>query len=73
MLVDTMTCGAVRRSINMRVHTHLQFKPPRIMLTGDIADAHVKKAMRIADRILPKPVDITLLLRDIEALLDKRP
>jgi len=35
------------------------------MLTGDIAERHVKKAMLVADRILPKPVDINLLLREI--------
>jgi hypothetical protein len=32
----------------------------------------VKKARLIADRILPKPVDINLLLREIEILLAKR-
>ena len=51
----------------------LQFKPPTIMLTGDIADRHIEKARLVADRILPKPVDINLLLRDIEALLGKGP
>ena len=50
----------------------LQFKPPTIILTGDIADTHVKKAKLIADRLLPKPVDINLLLREIEILLAKR-
>ena len=54
------------------IATRLQFKPPTIMLTGDIADAHVQKARLIADCILPKPVDINLLLREIEALLVKR-
>jgi two-component system CheB/CheR fusion protein len=54
------------------IATRLQFKPPTIMLTGDIADAHVRKAKLIADRILPKPVDINLLLREIEILLAKR-
>lgn len=50
----------------------LQFKPPTIILTGDIADRHVKKAKLIADRLLPKPVDINLLLREIKVLLAKR-
>ena len=54
------------------IAARLQFKPPTIMLTGDIADAHVRKAKLIADRILPKPVDINLLLREIEILLAKR-
>ena len=47
----------------------LQFKPPTIMLTGDIAEKHVEKARLIAERILPKPVDIMVLLREIESLL----
>jgi PAS domain S-box-containing protein len=47
----------------------LGYKPPTIMLTGDIADQHVKKARRVAERILPKPVDIALLLRDMTELL----
>ena len=49
----------------------LEFKPPTVMLTGDIADRHVEKAKLVADRILPKPVDINLLFREIEALLGK--
>lgn len=47
----------------------LHAKPPTIMLTGDISDRHVAQARKIADRILPKPVDINLLLSEIEALL----
>jgi hypothetical protein len=39
------------------------------MLTGDIADKHVEKSRAMADRILPKPVDVNLLLREIETLL----
>jgi PAS domain S-box-containing protein len=50
----------------------LKSKPPTIMLTGDISDQHVEKARLIADRILPKPVDITVLLREMQDLLDKR-
>ena len=65
--------GYTGDEIVAEIAAHLRFKPPTIMLTGDIAEAHVKKALLVADRILPKPVDITLLLRDIEALLDKRP
>jgi PAS domain S-box-containing protein len=44
-------------------------KPPTIILTGDIADSHVQQAKQIADRLLPKPIDVDLLLRDISALL----
>ena len=50
----------------------LGVKPPTIILTGDLAERHVTKAMRVADRILPKPVDINLLLREFETLLGKR-
>jgi two-component system CheB/CheR fusion protein len=49
----------------------LNGKPPTIMLTGDIADGHVESARAIADRILTKPVDINVLLREIETLLDR--
>ena len=54
------------------IATSLGFKPPTIMLTGDTADNHVENAKLIADRILPKPVDVNLLLREIENLLDAR-
>jgi len=47
----------------------LGFKPPTIMLTGDIADGHLAQAKRVADRILPKPVDISRLLREMDQLL----
>ena len=46
-------------------------KPPTIVLTGDIANEHVERAKAIADRILPKPVDINQLLSAIEALIAK--
>jgi DNA-binding response OmpR family regulator len=47
-------------------------KPPTIILTGDINDRHVQKARLVADRIMPKPVDANLLLREIEGLLAER-
>jgi len=46
-------------------------RPPTIMLTGDMADNHVETAKLVADLILPKPVDVSLLIREIEALLGK--
>ncbi len=49
----------------------LDFKPPTIMLTGDISDQHVARAKEIADRILPKPADVNLLMRAMETLLGK--
>jgi hypothetical protein len=49
----------------------LGFKPPTIMLTGDIADRHIGNAKMIPDRILSKPVDVNRLLREMETLLGK--
>ncbi len=54
------------------IAARLGFKPPTIMLTGDTAHKHVERAKLIVDRILPKPVDVNLLLREIEALLGTR-
>ncbi len=50
----------------------LGYKPPTIMLTGDIAERHVARAKLVAERILPKPADINRLLREIENLLSTR-
>ncbi len=47
----------------------LGYKPPTIMLTGDIADQHVQAARQVAEHILPKPVDISLLLSGMTELL----
>jgi PAS domain S-box-containing protein len=44
-------------------------KPPTIMLTGDIAERHVAKARLVAELILPKPVDVNIVLREIARLL----
>ncbi|MFI4889235.1 MAG: PAS domain S-box protein [Steroidobacterales bacterium] len=49
----------------------LGFRPPTIILTGDIAEGHIGKAKSIADRILSKPVDVNRLLREMETLLSK--
>ena len=48
-------------------------KPPTIVLTGDISDRQIGKARAVADRILPKPVDIDVLLREFDGLLDAIP
>jgi two-component system, sensor histidine kinase len=50
----------------------LGYKPPTIMLTGDIAERHVARAKLVAERIFPKPVDINRLLREIDNLLNTR-
>ena len=47
----------------------LKSKPPTIMLTGDTATDHVDKAKVVADRILPKPVNVDVLLREMAKLL----
>ena len=52
------------------IAARLGFKPPTIMLTGDTADKHVEKVKLVADRILPKPVDVNALLREIKSLLN---
>jgi two-component system CheB/CheR fusion protein len=50
----------------------LPAKPPTIMLTGDISDAHAARAMQVADRILPKPINIDILLRELQTLMGER-
>ena len=57
--------------IVVEIVARLQFKPPTIMLTGT-AGQPVDKAKAFADRILPKPIDTEVLLREIEALLGSR-
>jgi DNA-binding response OmpR family regulator len=50
----------------------LQFRPPTIMLTG-VSGPGVEHAKACADRVLTKPVDVSVLLREIEDLLCKAP
>ncbi len=54
------------------IAARLQFKPPTIVLSGGVAGRHAAKINSIADRILSKPVDITVLLREIDELLGRR-
>jgi CheY-like chemotaxis protein len=54
------------------IATRLQFKPPTIMLSSGIP-FQPGRANSIADRILRKPIDICVLLREIEDLLGRRP
>ncbi len=63
--------GITGDEIVAEIATLLHSKPPTIMLTGDISDEHIERAKRIADRILPKPVDVNLLLREMESLRGK--
>jgi two-component system, sensor histidine kinase len=48
---------------------HLGYRPPTIILTGDIANQHIKAAETVADRVFPKPVDVNVLLREFGHLL----
>jgi hypothetical protein len=50
----------------------LKFKPPTIMLTSVIAFKQ-QNTKFAADRILDKPVDIDVLLHEIDGLLSPRP
>jgi len=49
----------------------LAIRPPTVLLTGDIADKHLARARTLADRVLSKPVDVNLLLREMAALLGR--
>jgi DNA-binding response OmpR family regulator len=53
------------------IAARLKFRPPTIMLTG-VASQQVAGAQPFADRTLAKPVDINVLLREIENLLHGR-
>jgi CheY-like chemotaxis protein len=50
------------------IATLLRFKPPVILLTGS-PSRHIGAVKSFADRLLAKPVDIDVLLREIENLL----
>jgi len=50
------------------IAAHLRSSTPTIMLTSGTGDLHGKAKLDV-DRILAKPVDIKLLVREIELLL----
>jgi len=54
------------------IAARLKFKPPTIMLTSVTARQH-QNTKSVADRMLPKPVDINVLLHEIEDVLGTRP
>jgi two-component system, OmpR family, response regulator len=62
--------GLTGDQIVAQIAARLQYKPPTIMLSGS-ADQH-EKADSIVDRLLAKPVDADVLLREIEYLLGAR-
>jgi PAS domain S-box-containing protein len=73
ILTDSqLRMGFTSDQIVAEIAERLQFKPPTIMLTG-AANQHVRQARSFADRILAKPVDIKVLLHEIESLLGTRP
>lgn len=47
------------------IAARLGFKPPTILLTGDISERLKEDAALVAERILPKPVDIDRLLSEL--------
>lgn len=69
---SALLCFAAVTGIVAEIAGALKFKAPTIMLNGDIADRHVEKAKLIADRMLPKPLDIDLLLNEMRTLLAKQ-
>jgi PAS domain S-box-containing protein len=72
ILTDSqLRMGCTSDQIVAEIAARLQFKPPTIMLTG-AANQHVRQARSFADRILAKPVDIKVLLREIECLVGTR-
>lgn len=64
--------GFTGDEIVAEIAAKLGLKPPTIMLTGDTANKHMEKLKLIADRVLPKPVDVNVLLCEIDALLGTR-
>jgi CheY-like chemotaxis protein len=60
--------GSTGERLVAEVAARLHFKPPTIMMTG-IPRQNVRDAGSFADRTLAKPVDIHVLLREIDALL----
>ena len=63
--------GVTGDVIVAEIAARLQYRPPTIMLTG-VASQQVAGAKSFADRTLAKPVDIDVLLREIENLLRER-
>jgi PAS domain S-box-containing protein len=64
--------GFTSDQIVAEIAARLLFKPPTIMLTG-AGNQHVSQCRSFADRILAKPVDIKVLLREIECLVGTSP
>jgi DNA-binding response OmpR family regulator len=63
--------GVKGDAVVAEIAARLRFKPPTIMLTG-IARQQAAYPKPFADRTLAKPVDIGVLLKEIEDLLHER-
>jgi two-component system CheB/CheR fusion protein len=63
--------GITGDNVVAEIVARLPFKPPTIMLAGVMADRD-EKAKSSVDRFLSKPVEIDVLVREIESLLGKR-
>jgi DNA-binding response OmpR family regulator len=63
--------GVKGDAVVAEIASRLQFKPPIIMLTGT-AGREAADSKSFADRTLAKPVDIDVLLTEIENLLRER-
>jgi PAS domain S-box-containing protein len=61
--------GETGDEIVAEIAAFLGSRPPTIMLTGDIAERHMAKAKLVAELILPKPVDVNIVLREIASLI----
>ena len=64
--------GFTGAEIIAEITSLLGCKTPTIILTGDIGDRQVAQARLIADRIMRKPVDVEMLLREMDTLLSTR-
>jgi two-component system, chemotaxis family, CheB/CheR fusion protein len=62
----------IAETLVAEIAARLRFKPPVIVISGT-SGQNREHARSFADRILTKPVDIQVLLREIEGLLGARP
>jgi DNA-binding response OmpR family regulator len=66
-----LALGLTSEEIVSEIVARLHFKPPTIALTGITGDAAIR-ANSFADRILTKPVDLAVLLHEIDCLMQAR-
>ncbi len=67
-----LALGLTSDEIVADIAARLQFKPPTIVLSGGAAGRQAAKIDSIADRVLSKPMDIAVLLHEIDELLARR-